>query len=53
LYAGNARAIDLLYPAITLVKAAASLLLKTDGDLAGWLGDLAPRGNLDSTQLLY
>jgi hypothetical protein len=23
------------------------------GDLAGWLGDLAPRGDLDSTQLLY
>jgi hypothetical protein len=26
---------------------------KTGGDLAGWLGDLAPRGDLDSTQLLY
>jgi hypothetical protein len=25
----------------------------TKGDLAGWLGDLAPRGDLDSTQLFY
>jgi hypothetical protein len=32
---------------------AALLLAKTDGDLAGWLGDLAPCGDLDSTQLLY
>jgi hypothetical protein len=38
---------------ISYVESAASLLLKTGGDLAGWLGDLAPRGDLDSTQLLY
>jgi hypothetical protein len=44
---------DLLLPAVTLFESAASLLLKTDVDLAGWLGDLAPRGDLDSTQLLY
>jgi hypothetical protein len=29
------------------------LLQLVGGDLAGWLGDLAPRGDLDSTQLLY
>jgi hypothetical protein len=43
----------LISPAIGLVESATSLLLKTDGDLAGWLGDLAPRGDLDSTPLLY
>jgi hypothetical protein len=43
----------LFCPAVSLVESALSLLLKTDGDLAGWLGDLAPRGDLDSTQLLY
>jgi hypothetical protein len=42
-----------MFPAINLVEAALSLLVKTDGDLAGWLGGLAPRGDLDSTQLLY
>jgi hypothetical protein len=38
---------------VTIVESAIKLLLKTDGDLAGWLGDLAPRGDLDSTQILY
>jgi hypothetical protein len=51
--AGNERADDLISPAIHLVNSALSLLVRTDGDLAGWLGDLAPRGDLDSTQLLY
>jgi hypothetical protein len=50
---GNQRLGDLYYPALTLFDSAATLLQKTDGDLAGWLGDLAPRGDLDSTQLLY
>jgi hypothetical protein len=29
------------------------LFAVVDGDLAGWLGELAPRGDLNSTQLLY
>jgi hypothetical protein len=29
------------------------LMEVTDGDLAGWLDDLAPRGDLSSSQLLY
>jgi hypothetical protein len=31
----------------------AVLMIISGGDLAGWLGDLAPRGDLTSTQLLY
>jgi hypothetical protein len=51
--AGADRAGDLIGPAVKLVEAAVALLVRTDGDLAGWLGDLAPRGDLDSTQLLF
>jgi hypothetical protein len=52
-HAGGLSIHDLLLPAVTLVESAASLLVTTDGDMAGWLGDLAPRGDLDSTQILY
>jgi hypothetical protein len=42
-----------LTPAIKITNAAIRLMKATDGDLAGWLGDLAPRGDLDSAQILY
>jgi hypothetical protein len=51
--AGHQQRASLFLPVISYVQSAADLLSKTDGDLAGWLGDLAPRGDLDSTQLLY
>jgi hypothetical protein len=51
--AGDEAGSDLLTPAIKITNAAIRLMEATDGDLAGWLGDLAPRGDLDSAQILY
>lgn len=44
---------DLYMHMVSIIESALILLSETDGDLAGWLGDLAPRGDLDSAQILY
>jgi hypothetical protein len=47
------RALEVIEMLCAIARCAAILMCIAGGDLAGWLGDLAPRGDLTSTQLLY